>query len=106
MGLAKTYAAVNEEGIVSARRRLRDSETGCVRDFVIRADDERFECVSRIESRNSCGWTRFHLRGEQRFLTVAESSADVCVPAVDGPQNFTKREPPNVTAIAFCNAGM
>jgi len=46
MGLAQTDAAVNKEGIIGARRRLRDSETGCMRDFVIRTDDERFECVS------------------------------------------------------------
>src|SRR6476469_7965614 len=47
MGLAQTDAAVNKEGIIGTRRRLRDSETGCMRDFVIRTDDERFECVSR-----------------------------------------------------------
>src|SRR5215472_8996210 len=47
MGLAQADPAVNEERIVRARRRLRDSETGCVRDLVVRADDERFECVSR-----------------------------------------------------------
>ena len=68
MGLAQTDAAVNEEGIVRARRRLRDSETGCVRDFVIRADDEGFECISRIESRNSCARPRIHLRRGQRFF--------------------------------------
>src|SRR5246127_5202160 len=43
MGLAQTDAAVNEERIVRARRCLRDSETGCMRDFVVWADDERFE---------------------------------------------------------------
>src|SRR5947207_13757009 len=37
MSLAQTDAAVDEERIVRTRRRLRDSETGCVRDFVIRA---------------------------------------------------------------------
>src|ERR1700751_4907445 len=52
MGLAQTDATVDEEGIVRTRRRLRDSETGCVRNFVIRAYDERFKSVSRIESGN------------------------------------------------------
>src|SRR5882724_4567480 len=68
MGLAQTDAAVNEKRIVRTRRRLRDSETGCMRDFVIRADDERFECISRIESRDSCAWPPVHLRRGQHFL--------------------------------------
>src|SRR5512132_658053 len=67
MGLAQTDAAVNEEGIIRTRRRLRDSETGCMRDFVIPTDDERFKRVSRIESRNSCAWSRVHLRRGQHF---------------------------------------
>src|SRR4026208_564116 len=45
MGLAQTDAAVDKEGIIRTRWRLRDSETGCMRDFVIRTDDERFEGV-------------------------------------------------------------
>src|SRR5258708_3808545 len=45
MGFAQTDAAVNEQWIVRSRRRLRDGETGCVRDFIVRADDERFKCV-------------------------------------------------------------
>src|SRR6266513_2813690 len=32
MGLAQTDAAINEKRIVRTRRRLRDSETGCMRD--------------------------------------------------------------------------
>src|ERR1041385_8571925 len=68
MGLPQTDAAINEERIVGACRRLRDSETGCVRDFVIVADYEGFECVSRIESRNSCAWPRIDLRRGQCFL--------------------------------------
>jgi hypothetical protein len=40
MRFAKADASVNEEGIVRSRRRLRDSETGCVRNFVVWADDE------------------------------------------------------------------
>src|SRR5262249_11899239 len=68
MGLAQTDPAVNEERIVRARRRLRDSETGCVRDLVVRADDERFECVSRIESWNGRAWSCVHWRGGQRFF--------------------------------------
>src|ERR1700757_501002 len=68
MGLAQTDAAVNEERIVRARRRLRDSETGCMRDFVVRADDERFECVSRIEPGNGRAWSCVHWRHGQRFF--------------------------------------
>src|SRR6478672_11150393 len=68
MGLAQTDAAVNKEGIIRTRRRLRDSETRSVRDFVIRTDDERFECVSRIESWNSCAWPRVHLMRGQHFF--------------------------------------
>src|SRR6266481_4329142 len=68
MGLAQTDAAVNEQRIVRSRGRLRDSETGCMRDFVIPTDDERFECVSRIESRNCCTWSRIHLRRGQHFF--------------------------------------
>src|SRR6476646_7375222 len=68
MGLAQTDAPVNKEGIIRTRRRLRDSETGCVRDFVIRADDERFERVPRIESRNSRAWSRVYLRRGQHFF--------------------------------------
>src|SRR4030095_281765 len=67
MGLTQTDAAVNEEGIIRACRRLGDSETCGVRDFVIRADDKRFECVSRIESWNRCAWSCVHLRRGQRF---------------------------------------
>src|SRR5215475_11859437 len=68
MGLAQTDAAVNKEGIIRTRRRLRDSETGCMRDFVIRTDDERFEGVSRIESGNCCSWSRVHLRRGKHFF--------------------------------------
>src|SRR5206468_4138917 len=67
MRLAKADATINEQWIVRARWRLRDGKTGRVRDFVIRADDERFECVPRIEPGNCCAWSRIHLRG-QRFL--------------------------------------
>src|ERR1043166_8158724 len=42
MGLTQTSAAVDEEGTVRALRLLRDSETSCMRDFVVPADDERF----------------------------------------------------------------
>src|SRR4030095_4693933 len=68
MGLAETDSAVNKEGIIRTRRRLRDSETGCMRDFVIRSDDERFERVPRIESRNSRAWSRVYLRRGQHFF--------------------------------------
>src|SRR5919198_2024186 len=52
MRLAQTDAAINEERVVGPRWRLRDCEAGCMRDFVIRADNERFEGVSRIQPRN------------------------------------------------------
>src|SRR5713226_1077722 len=42
--LAKTDAAVDEKRVVSARRRLRDRETGRVRDFIVRSDHKRFKC--------------------------------------------------------------
>ena len=43
MRFAEADAAVNKEWIVSARRRLRDSETGGMRNLVVRADHKRFE---------------------------------------------------------------
>src|SRR5260370_28305261 len=49
MRLAETDAAVNEERVVGARRRLRDRKAGGVRNLVVRADHKRFERVSRIE---------------------------------------------------------
>src|SRR5438874_13765517 len=67
MGLAQTDATVNEQRIVRSRRRLRDGETGCVRDFVVRADDERFKRVPRIESGNGCGWSCLYVC-VQRFF--------------------------------------
>src|SRR5438093_3838973 len=57
MGLAQAHAAVNEQRVVRARRRLRDGKTGGVRNFVVRPVDERFECVPRIEPGNSCAWS-------------------------------------------------
>src|SRR5215510_6039479 len=67
MCLAETDAAVNKQRIVRARRCLRDGETRRVRDFVVWTNDERFECVPRIESGNGRAWPCVHLRG-QRFL--------------------------------------
>src|SRR6476469_9290591 len=61
MGLAQTDAAVNEQRIVRSRGRLRDGETGCVRDFIIRADDERVKGVPRIESGNGRGWSYLYV---------------------------------------------
>src|ERR1051325_7647562 len=40
MGLTQTNAAVVEEGIVRARRRLLDSATSCMRDFVVGPNNE------------------------------------------------------------------
>src|SRR5438128_6324776 len=42
MGLAEADAPVNKAWVVSARWRLRDCETGGVRDLVVRADHKRF----------------------------------------------------------------
>src|SRR5438552_10350764 len=70
MGLAQTDAAVNKQRVVRSRRRLRDGETGCVRDFVVRADDERFKRVLRLESGNGCGRSCFSMCG-QRFFYCA-----------------------------------
>src|SRR6266581_7640902 len=36
-------------------------------------------------------------------FAVATSSDNVCAPVGDEPQNFTKRGPPSVAMIAFCN---
>src|SRR2546423_12241848 len=66
MGFAQANAAVNEQWIVRARRRLRDGKTGGMRDFIVRADDERLECVPRIQSWNGCPWPCADLR-RQRF---------------------------------------
>src|SRR5262249_14861300 len=68
MGLAETDAAVNEQRIIRARRRLRDGKTGCMRNFVVWTDDERFERVPRIESGNGCPWPRVYDLRRQRFL--------------------------------------
>ena len=68
MGLAQTDAAINEKRIVCARRCLRDCQTRGMRDFVVRADDERFKCVSRIESGNRRARSCIHWRRRQRFL--------------------------------------
>jgi hypothetical protein len=51
--LAKTDAAVDKKRVVSARRRLRHSEAGRMRDFIIRPDHEGFKCVARIESKRT-----------------------------------------------------
>src|SRR5436305_8103875 len=56
VGFAQPNAAVNEQWVVRARRRLRDGKTGGMRDFIVWGDDERLECVSRIQSWNRCPW--------------------------------------------------
>ena len=53
VGLAEADAAVNEKRIVGSRRRLRDRETGRVRNLVVRPDHERFERVARIEPKRT-----------------------------------------------------
>src|SRR5260370_39669659 len=47
---AKTDAAVNKNRVVSARRCLRDCQTGGVGNFDVWSDHERFECIARIET--------------------------------------------------------
>jgi len=50
MGLAETDAAIDEEGVISAGRRLGDSEGGGVGELVVGADDEGGEGVARIHA--------------------------------------------------------
>ena len=45
---AKSDAAINEERVIGARRRLCDRQRRRVRDLVVRSDHERFEGVARI----------------------------------------------------------
>ena len=47
--LAKADAAVNKERVVGPGRRLRDGQTGGMRNLIVRADYERFKGVSWIE---------------------------------------------------------
>src|SRR5450432_3760681 len=53
--LSESDPAVDKERVVSSSGRLRDRETGGVRNFVVRADDKRFETVSRIEPERGTG---------------------------------------------------
>src|SRR6185436_19643180 len=68
MGFAQTDAPINKKRIVRARRCLRDCQTRGMRDFVVRADDERFKCVSRIESGNRRARSYVDWRRRQRLL--------------------------------------
>src|SRR5580704_8553151 len=52
VGLAKTDTAINEQWVVCPRRRLRHGESGGMRNFIVRADHERFERVPWVESRH------------------------------------------------------
>src|SRR5437762_5890045 len=61
MRLPETDAPVNKERVVSARRRLRDRETGGMRDFVVRANHKRFESVSWVEPEHACACFRVAL---------------------------------------------
>src|SRR5882724_7447727 len=54
MRLAETDAAVNEQRIVSPRRRLRDRKASGMRYLIVRTDHKRFERVSRIEPGHGC----------------------------------------------------
>src|SRR5882762_8508684 len=56
VGLAKTNTAINEQRVVCARGRLGYSKSGSMRNFIVRADHERFERVPRVESRHGCAW--------------------------------------------------
>ena len=58
MGFAETDSPINEQRVIRARRRLRDRKTRGMRNFVVRADHERFEGVPWIESGHSCAWLR------------------------------------------------
>ena len=69
MRLAQSDAAVNEKRVVGLRRRLRDGETGGVRDLVVRPDHERFKSVARIESERAAA-----LRFASRLVSAAAPS--------------------------------
>src|SRR5437867_5229356 len=56
MCLAETDPAVNEQRVIRARRRLRHGKTCGMRNFVVRADHERFKRVPWIESGHGCAW--------------------------------------------------
>ena len=57
--LAQPHAAVDEQRVVRARRRLRDRAAGRVRELIRRADDEGVEGVAGIEAgRARCGQRR------------------------------------------------
>ncbi len=73
--LAESHPAVNEERVVSARGRLRDRETGGVRDLVIRADHERFESIPGIEPERGAGLLRVArvLAGEFLFGKLGQN---------------------------------
>ena len=64
MRLAETNAAINEQRIVSPRRRLSYGKGRGVRNFIVRADHKRFERVSWIETEDAC--TRFCARRRLR----------------------------------------
>jgi hypothetical protein len=106
MGLAQTDAAVNERGIVRARRRLRDSETGGMRNFIVRTDHERFERVPWIESGTVAPGFVSAARFRQNFFQRRGILDGICTPVPDGEQNFTGRGLPNVVTIAVCKAGI
>ena len=73
--LAQPDAAVNEERIVGAGRRLRDRETRRVRDLVVRTDDERLESVARIQAESAGAGSSRRAADRFRFLDFSGGTA-------------------------------
>ena len=69
VGLAEPGAAVDEEGVVGLRRRLRHGERRGVREAVRRADDEEVEGVLRVQAFAEAG--RRRLLGLLRLVELA-----------------------------------
>src|SRR5262245_40023110 len=81
MRLAEAGAAVDEQRVVSLRRRFRDRERGRVRDAVRRADHEQREDVLRVQPGKRLPRLRPVVRNDRRprkRLVDAESNTELC----------------------------
>src|SRR5438093_3096687 len=56
VGLAKTDTAINEQRVVRACGRLRHGQSGGMRNFIVRTNDERFEGIPGIQSGHGRYW--------------------------------------------------
>ena len=66
--LAESHSAVNEKRVVGARRRFGHRQARGMRDFVVRADHERFEAVARIQAQRTAGLFGVPSRVAREFL--------------------------------------